>query len=340
MKSLTLNPAVRYSALLLAIVLAFVLPSVLGGGNKIYTTLTLIAIFAIMSYGMDIILSDLGEVSLGQTVFWATGAYTTALLVIKADWNPVLSLAAAIVISMLIALLLGVVTIRTREFVFSLVTYASAIIVMTLVSNVPLFGGSDGLVGMPVLQLGPYEAGTASELYPVALVAVIIVIYMVARFRRSRIGLTARMTHMNPELTTTMGFDVRRTRVFVFVLAAPTSALAGWLYAFQRSYVGPDLLDQFYLLLMLTAVVLPGKRILLGPLFGTAILVTQQQHFSFGGDVDKIVLGGILAIVLLTSKDGLAGWVRAAVAKIRRRNHSGVVVPQEKRAATAAIASN
>lgn len=339
MKRFVLNPIVRSLGVLLAIALAFVLPAAMGGGNKIYTTFTLIAIFAIMSYGMDIILSDLGEVSLGQTVFWAVGAYTTALLVIKAEWNPILSLAAAITISMLIALLLGVVTIRTREFVFSLVTYASAIIVMTLVSNVPLFGGSDGLVGMPVLQLGPYEAGAASELYPVALVAVIVVIYMVARFRRSRIGLTARMTHMNPELTTTMGFDVRRTRVFVFVLAAPTSALAGWLYAFQRSYVGPDLLDQFYLLLMLTAVVLPGKRILLGPLFGTAILVTQQQHFSFGGDIDKIVLGGILAIVLLTSKDGLAGWVRPIWAKTRQRNQS-VVIPQKKMAAPAVIGSN
>jgi branched-chain amino acid transport system permease protein len=325
--------------MLVAIVLAFLLPIVLGGGNKIYTTFTLIAIFAIMSYGMDIILSDLGEVSLGQTVFWAAGAYTTALLVIKAGWNPILSLVAAIAISVLIALLLGVITIRTREFVFSLVTYASAIIAMTLVANVPLFGGSDGLVGMPVLQLGPYEASAASELYPVALVAVIIVIYSVARFRRSRIGLTARMTHMNPELTTTMGFDVRRTRVLVFVLAAPTSALAGWLYAFQRSYVGPDLLDQFYLLLMLTAVVLPGKRILLGPLLGTAILVIQQQHFSFGGDIDKIVLGGILAVVLLTSKDGLAGWFRAIAARMRQRNLS-VVVPRKEMAAPAVIRSN
>lgn len=334
MKSLTSNSVVRNVTLLVAVALAFFLPMIFGGGNKIYTTFTLIAIFAIMSYGMDIILSDLGEVSLGQTVFWAAGAYTTALLVIKAGWDPILSLVVAIGVAMLIALLLGVITIRTREFVFSLVTYASAIIAMTLVANIPLFGGSDGLVGMPVLKLGPYEAGAASELYPVALVAIIIVIYSVARFRRSRLGLTARMTHMNPELTTTMGFDVRRTRVLVFVLAAPTSALAGWLYAFQRSYVGPDLLDQFFLLLMLTAVVLPGKRILLGPLLGTAILVIQQQHFSFGGDIDKIVLGGILAVVLLTSKDGIAGWFRAIAARLRERKLSAVASENETAAAS------
>ena len=70
---------------------------------------------------------------------------------------------------------------------------------------------------------------------------------------------------------------------------------------------------------MLTAVILPGKRLLLGPLLGTAVLVFQQQHFSFGGDVDRIVLGGVLALVLLTSSDGLAGWWRALT---RRRHRS------------------
>ena len=304
----------------------FVLPLVFGGGNRIYTTFTLIAIFAIMSYGMDIILSDLGEVSLGQTVFWAAGAYTTALLVIKAQWDPFLSLMMAIVISMAIALLLGLLTIRTREFVFSLVTYAAAIIASAIVTNVPIFGGSDGLVGMPFLSIGGLELRSAEAFYPVALVALALVIYAVARFRRSRLGLTARMTHLNAELTATMGFDGRRTRVLVFMLSAPASALAGWLYAYQRAYVGPDLLDQFFLLLMLTAVILPGKRILFGPLFATAILVAQQQHFSFGGDIDKIVLGGVLALILLTSKDGLAGWFRALTAS--RKKPQSALPPQ------------
>jgi len=320
MKSLMSNPVARILGALAAFALALFLPQLLGGGNKIYTTFALIAILAIMSYGMDIILSDLGEVSLGQTVFWAAGAYTTALLVIKLQWDPLLSLVAAIVVSMLIAIVLGLITIRTREFVFSLVTYASAIIAMAIVTNVELFGGSDGLVGMPVLEIGPYNAGSAQNFYPVALVAVTVVIYAVARFRRSRLGLTARMTHMNAELTTTMGFDVGKTRAIVFMISAPASALAGWLYAFQRSYVGPDLLDQFFLLLMLTAVILPGKRILFGPLIATAILVIQQQHFSFGGDIDKIVLGGVLAVVLLTSKDGLAGWFRALATSRRKRS--------------------
>lgn len=330
MTSFASRRVLQGAAVLAMLALVFFLPQLLGASNRVYATATLIAIFAIMSYGQDIILSDLGEVSLGQTVFWAAGAYATAILVIRSGWSPLTSLAAALAIATLLALVLGLMTIRTREFVFSLVTYASAIIAAAIVANTAFFGGSDGLVGMPLLELpaigGTYQAHSNQTFWPVAFVALVAVIYFVSRFRRSRLGLTSLMTHMNPDLATTMGVDTRRARVLVFTLSAPISALAGWLYAYQRSYVSPDLLDQFFLLLMLTAVILPGKRILLGPLVGTAILVIQQQHFSFGGDVDKIVLGGILATVILTSRDGLAGWWRALS---RRRPGS-----RETRAAT------
>lgn len=313
------------------IVLGYLLPSLLGGGEVLFTTFVLIAVFAIMSYGNDLILSDLGEVSLGQTVFWAAGAYTTALLVIKSGWAPLTSLVAAIAVSAVLAFILGLATLRTREFVFSLVTYASAIIATAVVTNTAFFGGSDGLVGMPLMSFpvvgGRYEALSNEDLWPIAFIALIVVIAFIARFRQSRLGATAVMTHMNADLATTLGVDTRRARLWVFTLSAPVSALAGWLYAYQRSYISPDLLSQFFLLLMLTAVILPGKRLLLGPLVGTAVLVVQQQHFSFGGDINHIILGGILAVVLLTSTDGLAGWWRAATRRSRHRHSDPPVFP-------------
>ncbi len=318
---LVANPFARVALWVVVLALGFLVPRLLGGSEVVHTTAVLIAIFAIMSYGNDIILSDLGEVSLGQTVFWAAGAYVTALLVVRSGWSPLPSLVVSVIVATAIAFVLGLATIRTKEFVFSLVTYASAIIATAIVTNTAFFGGSDGIVGIPLLSFpvagGSYTAYTNTDLWPIAYVCLLVVIAFVARFRRSRLGVTSLMTHMNTDLATTMGVDTRRTRVLVFTLSAPISALAGWLYAFQRSYVSPDLLSQFFLLLMLTAVIVPGKRILLGPLVGTALLLTQQQHLSFGGDIDKIVLGGLLALVLLTSPDGLAGWARAMTRRRR-----------------------
>lgn len=309
--------SLRVVGWLVLLVVGYLMPGLLGGSPRIFTTFVLIAIFATMSYGVDIVLSYLGEVSLGHTLFWAAGAYTTAVMTVKAGWGPLTSLLAALAVATLLALILGLMTIRTREFIFSLVTYAAAVIGLTIVSNNVFLGGSDGLVGIPIFKLpvvgGEYVARSNADLWPIAYLVVVLVILLISRFRRSRLGTTALMAQMNPELATTLGVDVRRTRMMVFVLSAPVTALAGWLYAYQRAYVSPDLLSPFFLLFMLTAVILPGRRLLLGPLVGAAILTSQQQLLSFGGDVDKIVLGGLLAGVLLLSPSGLIGIWRTIV---------------------------
>lgn len=313
--------ALRPVLWIVLVVAAYLAPSVLGGSDRIYTTVVLIAIFAIMSYGVDVVLSYLGEVSLGHTLFWAAGAYTTALVTVRSGWTPIPALLASLAVTLVLALLLGLATLRTREFVFSLVTYAAAVIGLTIVQNTSALGGSDGVVGVPLLELpavgGTYTARTNAELWPIALACLVLVVLLVARFRRSRLGTTALMAQMNGELATAMGVDVRRTRMLVFALSAPITALAGWLYAYQRSYVSPDLLSPTFLLFMLTAVILPGRRLLLGPLVGAALLTGQQQLASLGGDADKIVLGGVLAAVLLASPSGLVGIWHGIVRRLR-----------------------
>ncbi|MDQ0381353.1 branched-chain amino acid ABC transporter permease [Amycolatopsis thermophila] len=319
---------------LVLIVAGYLLPSLLGGSPRLYGTFVLIAIFAIMSYGVDVVVSYLGEVSLGHTLFWAAGAYATAYTTAKLGWGALPALLAALVVAAVLALLVGLATLRTREFVFSLVTYATAIIGLTVVSNVSVLGGSDGIAGIPLLSLpavgGSYTARTDADLWPIAFALLVVVIAVIARFRRSRLGQSALVTQMNAGLATTMGADVRSTRVLVFALSAPITALAGWLYAYQRSYVSPDLLSTSFLLFMLTAVILPGRRRLLGPLVGAALITAQQQLVSLGGDLDKIVLGGVLAIVLLVSPDGLAGLGRLIV----RRRPAATPIPAASAART------
>lgn len=306
--------ATRVAGWIVLAVLGYLLPGLLGGSSRIYTTLVLIAIFAMMSYGADVVLSYLGEVSLGHTLFWAAGAYATAYATAKAGWSPIPSLLLSLTLGAVLALLVGLATLRTREFVFSLVTYATTIIGSTVVSNVDILGGSDGIAGVPLLKLpaigGSYVVRTDADLWPIAYVLLVVVIVFIARFRRSRLGATALMTQMNPNLAGAMGVDARRTRVLVFVVSAPITTMAGWLYAFQRSYVSPDLLSATFLLFMLTAVILPGRRQLLGPLVGATLITTQQQLLPLGGDLDKIVLGGVLAIVLLIWPEGFAGLRR------------------------------
>jgi len=301
----------------------FLLPQLLGGGPVVYSTLTTIAIFAVMCYGVDVVLSYLGEVSLGHTVFWAIGGYAAALMSVNLGVNGWVTALATIGLALAAAAFLGLVTLRTREFVFSLVTYAAAVVAHEIAFNWEAVGGSDGTVGIPPLELPfgffTYTGGTQEELWPIAFLLLLLTLFFVARFRRSRLGTAALMVHMNPALATSLGIDQRRIRLAVFVISAPITALAGWLYAYQRAYVGPDMFEAYFLVMMLTAVVLIGRRILLGPLFGTAVLIVQQNLLSLGGDWNKITLGVVLAAVLILWPSGLMG----AIDYLRRRWRRG-----------------
>jgi branched-chain amino acid transport system permease protein len=124
MKGLAPKALATPAALALA-ALAYFVPSVSGGTPVVYAACTTIAILAVMSYGADLILSYLGEVSLGHTIFWAAGGYAVAILAVSAGWNGWSTAGAAIVVSLGLAGVLGLVSLRTREFVFSLVTYAA-----------------------------------------------------------------------------------------------------------------------------------------------------------------------------------------------------------------------
>jgi len=304
-------PILRTAIFVALAAIGFFLPKLLGGTSVAYSTLTTIAIFAVMCYGIDIVLSYLGEVSLGHTLFWAIGGYTAANLSVKYGLNGWSTALATIALCIVAAGFLGAVTLRTREFVFSLVTYAAAVVGYEIAFNWDAIGGSDGVVGISALKLplgiATFSGATQEDLWPVALTLLLLTLIFIARFRRSKLGTAALMVQMNPALAASLGIDPRRIRLAVFVLSAPITGLAGWLYAYQRAYVGPDMFETYFLVLMLTAVVLIGRRILIGPLIGTAILIAQQNLFSLGGDWNKIVLGSVLALVLIFWPAGLAG---------------------------------
>jgi branched-chain amino acid transport system permease protein len=306
---MTMNAGMKTILLAVLAVLGFFVPMLLGGSGAVYAACVLIAIFAVMSYGLDIIVSDLGEVSLAHTVFFAVGAYTTALLSASAGLGPILSLAGALVMSLLVAAMLGLVTLQLREFVFSLVTYAVAVVAATIAQNWGFLGGSDGLRGIPAFEISAigFRARNDQELWPVAYLLLLAAIYVVSSFRRSRLGQAAMMVHLNPRLAVTSGVDPQRTRLQVFLLSAPITAAAGWLYSYQRAYISADVLETYFLILMLTAVVVVGRRLLLGPLVGVTLILVQEKFFSFGGYVDKIILGSVLILTLAFLPSGLAG---------------------------------
>ena len=186
-------------------------------------------------------------------------------------------------------------------------------------------GAGEFSIGVPPLSLTLFGWGVTGsgndDLWPVAWALLMLTLLFIQRFRHSRLGTSALMVQMNPDLAQALGVDARAVRFLVFIASAPISALAGWLYAYQRAYVGPDMFESYFLVLMLTAIVVVGRRLLLGPLIGTALIIVQQTFFSIGGDGDKIVLGAVLAAILLLFPKGMIGVWDAAAVRLRAYRH-------------------
>jgi len=315
-----MNIGLQVAMLAVLAVAGYFLPALFGGSGAVYSAFVLIAIFAVMSYGLDLIVSDLGEVSLAHPVFFAAGAYATGIISVRLGLGPIATLAASIGVAMLLAGVVGLITLRLREFVFSLVTYAVSVVALTLAENWAFLGGSDGLTGIPLFKLdlgvASYRAVTDKDLWPVAYVMLLGVLWIVRAFRRSRLGKAAMTVHLNPRLATMSGIDPQRTRLMVFLVSAPITAAAGWLYAYQRAYISADVLSPYFLILMLTAVVIVGRGLLFAPLIGVALILAQEKFMSFGGYVDRIILGTALILTLSFLPGGLYGAVRALIARL------------------------
>ncbi|MBV0911853.1 branched-chain amino acid ABC transporter permease [Anianabacter salinae] len=295
------------------------LPWLLGGANVVFSACVIIAIFAVMSYGLDVIVSDLGEVSLAHPVFFASGAYTTSIASSRYGLDPASTLVLTVVVVLALAAAIAFVTLKLREFVFSLVTYAVSVVAMTVAANWAFLGGSDGVTGIPAFEFAGFRALTDRQLWPLAWGLLVVVLYLVSAFRKSRLGHAAMTVHLNPALARMSGISPEIVRMKVFLVSAPITASAGWLYAYQRAYISADVLTPYFLILMLTAVVLVGRRILLAPLIGVAIVVTQERFLSYGAYVDRIILGTLLILALSFLPRGLYGLVVDALSMLRRK---------------------
>jgi branched-chain amino acid transport system permease protein len=339
-RALTRARVLRWVVAAVILVVAYLLPQILGGSLNVYNTVITIAIFGAMVYGVDIMLSYLGEVSLGHTAMWAIGGYVTAVLGINLKLNPWLTLIGAVLASLLLAAILGLAVYRSRAFIWTLSTYAAAVVLSEVAANWQFVGGSDGLVGLPILTLdfGPISIPlqTVQQMWPVAFVVLLIVLLIVSRFRHSKLAQSSLMAHMNPDLAATMGINVSRVRFQLLLFSSIPPALGGWVYAYYRSYVSTDLFGTYFLILMLTAAALVGRRVLFGPLIGVALIISQQNLASLGTDGDQLLLGAVLVIVLVLWPAGLIGIYHTLKRLIGRAARKRGAIPEPSSSESAA----
>ena len=290
----------------------------------IITLATKIVIFALAGLGLNIALGYGGLISLGNAAFFGVGGYAMGILASHAqsdiplltwpitlsgtDSMPLLWL-VAILASMLVALIIGALSLRTSGVYFIMITLAFGQMLFYFAISWPRYGGEDGLSiyvrnGFPGLNtLDPMQ------FFAICYVLLGAVILFSACLNRSRFGLALNAVRQTTQRVETVGLSPFRIKLTAFVLSGMVTGLAGALYADLHRFVSPTMFSWQTSGEIMIFVILGGTGRLFGPIVGAAIFILLEQLLGQISDYWQIFLGLLLLFVVLFARGGVIGAV-------------------------------
>jgi branched-chain amino acid transport system permease protein len=277
-------------AALVAIAVLAAVPPVVGNPYYIHLIET-IMIYAIVLFGLDIVVGYTGQVSLGHAGLFGIGAYTAGVLIMKIGASLWLTLPAAIVVTAAFGAVLALPALRVTGPYLAMVTLAFGTIIQILINEMDfLTAGPLGItVTKPVLFGHQMEA--TGYFYIVATMMLLSLVFT-HRVLRSHLGRAFEALRGSPVASDCMGVSVYRFKVYAFVLSAGLAGLAGALYAYSEQYISPNTYNFEQTVLFLLAIIMGGRKTRTGALLGAAIIVMLPKL------LDDVGLFRIVAVVL------------------------------------------
>jgi ABC-type branched-subunit amino acid transport system ATPase component/ABC-type branched-subunit amino acid transport system permease subunit len=241
--------------------------------------LVVIGIYAILLFGLDIVVGYTGEISLGHAGLFGIGAYTAGVMFTQAGTPFWLALPGAIIVTAAFGAVLAVPALRVTGPYLAMVTLAFGTIAQILINEMDfLTNGPQGLQVLKPVVFG--RAITAVDFYYFTLATVLLALLVVHRTLKSYIGRTFEALRGSPVACDCMGVSVYRSKVLAFVMSAGFAGLAGGLYAFSEEYIAPSTFNFELAILFLLAVTLGGRKTRSGSVLGAAIVVLLPNLLS------------------------------------------------------------
>ena len=231
-----------------------------------------IMIYAIVLYGLDIVVGYTGLVSLGHAGLFGIGSYTAGVLVMKLGFPLWATLPAAIAVTAGFGALLALPALRVTGPYLAMVTLAFGTIIQILINEMTFL--TEGPLGIKLAK--PELFGTKlgeREFYWVVLAMLVLSLVVVHRILRSHLGRAFEALRGSPVASDCMGVSVYRYKVYAFVISAGLAGLAGGLYAYSEQYISPNTYNNELTVLFLLAIIMGGRKTRSGALLGAAIIV-------------------------------------------------------------------
>jgi branched-chain amino acid transport system permease protein len=310
--------ALRLWSLALLVVTA-VLPLLPFTNNYILAVVVRALIFIALGQAWNIVAGIGGQLSLGHGVFLGLGCYVTALLFNHFGLTPWIGAWGGVLVCIVVALVMGVMTLRMRGLFFALATVAISLAFDEVAkSYVGLTGGDNGLaLKFFGNSLWAAQWRTPEPFVYAGLVFVVAYYWITRRILTSQFGLELRAVRDDEEAAAAAGVRVFRTKVVGFIVSAALTGLAGALYMQFYQSIDPETafgLSQA-IQLQLPALI-GGLGTASGPIIGGAVMVILAELTNLGSTrfgltgVDILVYGLLLLVVILRAPTGIVGLLR------------------------------
>jgi branched-chain amino acid transport system permease protein len=231
-----------------------------------------ILIYAILLYGLDIVVGYTGQVSLGHSGLFGIGSYATGILVLKLGAPWFVAVPASIGFAALFGAVLALPALRVTGPYLAMVTLAFGTIVQILINEMTFL--TEGPLGIQLQKPSVFGRElTEVEYYYAVAGFMLLSLLLVHRLLRSHVGRAFEALRDSPIASDCMGVSVYRYKVYAFVISAGFAGLAGSLYAYSEQYISPNSYNFELTILFLLAVIMGGRKSRLGSLIGATIVV-------------------------------------------------------------------
>jgi len=286
---------------------ALVLPKLIG--NEYYLTVFIfIGIHAILAIGLNLLMGYAGQISLGHAAFYAMGAYFSGVLTANYAWNPWAAAVVAMIATALVALIVGIPTLKLEGHYLAMATLGIGIIIQKLIEEFSgITGGNNGLTNIPSLDIGGFELNTDLRYYYFVLVVLLVLTALSIHLIHSRVGRACRAIHSSRLAANIMGVDVQKMKVRMFMLSAVFASISGSLYAHYQLYMDPSTFGFGFSVELVVMTVLGGLGSVWGGILGASIINLLSEFITEFTEYGPVIYGFILVTMVLFIPDGLAG---------------------------------
>lgn len=258
-----------------------------------------------------LVLGYAGLLSFGHAAFYGSAAYVCGLIIKNYSVDPLLGIFGGVVVAVILGFLFGLLAIRRQGIYFSMITLALAQMIYFIIVQAPKTGGEDGLQGIPRGNLlGLVDLNQPLAMYYFVFAVFIFGMVLIQWIIHSPFGLVLKSIRQHEPRAISLGFKADRFKLMAFVLSAGISGLAGTLHAliFQLatlSDVNWRLSGEIILMTLLG-----GLGTFLGPLLGSAVVVTLEHQLGDKvGSWVQVIIGALFVLCVVIFRRGIVGEI-------------------------------